>query len=111
MKKQSKKANHKQNVDLTQCVDLSTLDEINKIEVTMNGKTLPLKIGDKIVFPEGDVILKTISAIQINETGNATYLLEWYDEGTFKQFWVSMTELKLMKDQMMKRTIVSFQQS
>lgn len=29
----------------------------------MNGKTLPLKIGDKIVFPEGDIIMKTVAAI------------------------------------------------
>lgn len=106
MKKQNKKT--KKQVDTSQCFDLSSLDEINKIEVAMNGKTLPLKIGDKIVFPEGDVILKTVSAVQINETGVATYLLEWYDEGTFKQFWVSMTELKLLKDQMLKRPVVSF---
>lgn len=44
-------------------IDLDSVGEVSKIEVTMNGQPLPLKIGDKIAFPEDDIILKTVAAI------------------------------------------------
>lgn len=110
MKKNIKKIKSKQKIIpyTAEVLDLDSLDAINKIEVTMNGIVLPLKIGDKIAFPDGDVVLKTIAAIQIDECGRATYLLEWYDDDTFKQYWISVTELKLLKDRILQRKAISF---
>ena len=94
--------------DENECISLDVIGEINKIKVAVNGKDLPFKIGDKIEFPVGNSILKTIAAIQINENGIETYLLEWFEDDAFKQYWISMTELKILKDNMKKRKVVSF---
>jgi len=96
--------------DASEVVSLDDVGTFNKIEVAVDGKTLPFKIGDKIEFPAGNHILKTIAAIQINENGIETYLLEWFEDDTFKQYWISMTELKILKDNMKKRNVVSFEQ-
>ena len=84
--------------------NLDKIGNINKIEVQVNGKLLPLKIGDKLEFPVGNPILKTIAAIQINENGIETYLLEWFEDDSFKQYWISMTELKMLKENLKQRT-------
>lgn len=103
-----KKVVSTKNVDEDECVNLDSIGEISKIGVAVNGKDLPFKIGDKIEFPDGNSILKTIAAIQINENGIETYLLEWFEEDAFKQYWISLTELKILKDNMKKRKVVSF---
>ena len=86
--------------------NLDKIGNINKIEVQVNGKLLPLKIGDKLEFPVGNPILKTIAAIQINENGIETYLLEWFEDDSFKQYWISMTELKMLKENLKQRTTI-----
>ena len=91
-------------------VNLDKIGNINKIEVQVNGKLLPLKIGDKLEFPVGNPILKTIAAIQINENGIETYLLEWFEDDSFKQYWISMTELKMLKENLKQRTTIGLSQ-
>ena len=64
--KTKRKTKSKQFADIPGSGDLVDLDKIGKVtklEVTVNGKPLALKIGDKLMFPAGDPILKTISAI------------------------------------------------
>ena len=90
--------------------NLDKIGNINKIEVQVNGKLLPLKIGDKLEFPVGNPILKTIAAIQINENGIETYLLEWFEDDSFKQYWISMTELKMLKENLKPRTTIGLSQ-
>ena len=90
--------------------NLDKIGNINKIEVQVNGKLLPLKIGDKLEFPVGNPILKTIAAIQINENGIETYLLEWFEDDSFKQYWISMTELKMLKENLKHRTAIGLSQ-
>ena len=90
--------------------NLDKIGNINKIEVQVNGKLLPLKIGDKLEFPVGNPILKTIAAIQINENGIETYLLEWFEDDGFKQYWISMTELKMLKENLKQRTTIGLSQ-
>lgn len=106
MKKKQAKKSCSGMSNAIEVIDLDSVGEVSKIEVTMNGQPLPLKIGDKIAFPEDDIILKTVAAIQINENGQATYLLEWYDDDSFKQYWISMTELKLLKDRIVQRKVL-----
>ena len=91
--------------------NLDKIGNINKIEVQVNGKLLPLKIGDKLEFPVGNPILKTITAIQINENGIETYLLEWFEDDSFKQYWISMTELKMLKENLKQRTTIGLSQN
>ena len=90
--------------------NLDKIGNINKIEVQVNGKLLPLKIGDKLEFPVGNPILKTIAAIQINENGIETYLLEWFEDDSFKQYWISMTELKMLKENLKQRITIGLSQ-
>ena len=90
--------------------NLDKIGNINKIEVQVNGKLLPLKIGDKLEFPVGNPILKTIAAIQINENGIETYLLEWFEDDSFKQYWISITELKMLKENLKQRTTIGLSQ-
>ena len=90
--------------------NLDKIGNINKIEVQVNGKLLPLKIGDKLEFPVGNPILKTIAAIQINENVIETYLLEWFEDDSFKQYWISMTELKMLKENLKQRTTIGLSQ-
>ena len=91
-------------------VNLDKIGNINKIEVQVNGKLLPLKIGDKLEFPVGNPILKTIAAIQINENGIETYLLEWFEDDSFKQYLISITELKMLKENLKQRTTIGLSQ-
>ena len=90
--------------------NLDKIGNINKIEVQVNGKLLPLKIGDKLEFPVGNPILKTIAAIQINENGIETYLLEWFEDDSFKQYWISITELKMLKENLKQRITIGLSQ-
>ena len=90
--------------------NLDKIGNINKIKVQVNGKLLPLKIGDKLEFPVGNPILKTIAAIQINENGIETYLLEWFEDDSFKQYWISITELKMLKENLKQRTTIGLSQ-
>lgn len=110
MKKKQTKKSYLSSPSAIEVIDLDSVGEVSKIEVTMNGALLPLKIGDKIAFPEDDIILKTVAAIQINENGQATYLLEWYDDDSFKQYWISMTELKLLKDRIIQKKVFGLAQ-
>lgn len=91
-------------------VNLDEIGKINKIEVSVDGKALPLKIGDKLEFPIGNPILKTIAAIQINENGIESYLLEWFEDDSFKQYWISMTELKILKENIKQHQAIGLSQ-
>ena len=83
------------------------LGDINEIEVKVNDNPLPFKIGEKIEFPVDNPILKTICAIQINEDGQENYLLQWFEDGSFKQYWISLTELKILRENYKRRNAIS----
>lgn len=111
--KAKKQTKSKQMIDIPGSEDLVDLDKIGKVtklEVAVNGKPLALKIGDKLMFPIGDPILKTIAAIQINENGIESYLLEWYEPDGFKQYWISMTELKLLRENLKQHAMIGLHQ-
>lgn len=71
---------------------------IQKQQVTINGKNLPLAIGDKIILSENEKNHKTIVALTIFEDGRVSYLLEWFDpdSGAFNTETATLTELKLL---------------
>lgn len=71
---------------------------IQKKEITINGKKLPLNIGDKFILAENDKSIKTIVAITIFEDGRVAYAIEWYDPeaNNFQTENVTLTELKLL---------------
>lgn len=78
-------------------VDLSKF-EIEKREVSVNGKLLPLAIGDKFLINDSDHLVKTVASIQIHEDGRIGYMLEWFDtnDSSFKSEWVTSTELAFL---------------
>lgn len=53
--------------------------ELNVREVVVDGKQLPLRIGDKIVLASNDRLEKTVMALTVFEDGRVQYMLEWYD--------------------------------
>lgn len=66
--------------------------------MTVDGKKLPLQIGDKIVLSESDKTLKTVMAMTVFEDGRVSYMLEWHDpeSGQFNTEAVTLSELKLL---------------
>ena len=85
-------------------VDFSKF-QIERKEVSINGKKLPLAIGDKILISEEDRIIKTVMGITINEDNRINYGLEWFDasDNSFKSEWLTLTELKLLNKNSKKR--------
>lgn len=73
--------------------------------VTLNNKELPLQIGDKLRFSESDKYEKTVVGIIIHEDNRIQYMLEWYSQenGQFNTESVSLTELKLLYNNMTKK--------
>jgi hypothetical protein len=73
--------------------------------VTLNNKELPLQIGDKLRFSENDKYEKTVVGIIIHEDNRIQYMLEWYSQenGQFNTESVSLTELKLLYNNMVKK--------
>ena len=85
-------------------VDFSKF-QIERKEVSINGKKLPLAIGDKILISEEDRIVKTVMGITINEDNRINYGREWFDasDSSFKSEWLTLTELKLLNKNSKKR--------
>lgn len=85
-------------------VDLDQLPKVNKLKVTVDGKKTPLSIGDKIRYSEEDLTAKTIISITVFEDKRIVYTLEWADgDGELKQENVTLTELKVLADNMSRR--------
>lgn len=103
-----KSKNTDKNIKLDEnLVDLSSLSHSRRI-VSVNGETLPLAIGDKILINDQDHLVKMITSIQIYEDGRIGYMLEWFDfsDSSFKTEWVTSTELAfLSKARKEKNTI------
>ena len=91
-------------------IDLDDIQSFQHHSVMIDGKELPISIGDKIQFPADDPYLKTVVGIQINENGLAEYIIEWFEDGAFKQNQLSLTELKVLKDNMKQRAIIALMQ-
>lgn len=71
---------------------------LSKKEITVNGKPLPLKIGDRFMLSNNDKLYKTVIAITVFEDGRTSYTIEWYDPEAcrFENETVTLTELKLL---------------
>jgi hypothetical protein len=71
---------------------------LQKKEISINGKALPLKIGDKFKLSDNDKLYKTIMAITICEDGRVSYTAEWYDPDTcqFNTDSFTLCEFKLL---------------
>ena len=67
----------------------------SSIEVTVDGKQLPLKIGDRIDI--GDGVMRMVMKMQVNEDGKVMYGVQWIDEIDFKLDWLTWQELCFMK--------------
>lgn len=87
-------------------VDLDDIPDFSRFEISVNGQPLPIAIGDKIQFPKDDPYLKTIIGIHIDESGIASYIIEWFEDSVFKQNTLSLAELKVLKDNLKQRTVV-----
>ena len=89
---------------MAEFVDLDSMPKVNKLKVTIDGKKTPLSIGDKIRYSEEDPIAKTIISITIFEDKRIVYTLEWADDdGELKQENVTLTELKVLAENMSRR--------
>jgi len=89
---------------MAEFVDLDSMPRVNKLKVTVNGKKTPLSIGDKIRYSEEDPTAKTVISITIFEDKRIVYTLEWADDdGELKQENVTLTELKVLAENMSRR--------
>lgn len=79
-------------------VDVSKFNKLNDVVVKINNKVTDLSIGDKICFPEGSPIIKTVVSMTIFEDGTVNYLLKWFDGMEFKSELVSTTDIKILND-------------
>ena len=83
-------------------VDIKDVDfsdfRFRRKEVTVNGKKLPIAIGDRIHIADGDPIGKTVMGITIHEDSRIQYILEWHDPstGNFCSEALTLSELKLL---------------
>ena len=95
--------------EYTDMVDFSK-KKFEKKVISVNGKKIPFAIGDKFVFGEQDVFVKTIVGITICEDNRVQYLLEWYNQNdrSFQTEVVTSIELKLLYEAQPKRKRVSF---
>lgn len=73
-------------------IDLSSLAS-KPISVSVDGKELPLKIGDKIIIEDKDKVVRTVVKIQVSEDGHILYCLEWFNGTEFKMDWLTAAEL------------------
>ena len=78
-------------------VDFSSFS-INKKEISINGKPLPFKIGDRIAMTEHAKATKTDMGVTIHEDGRSQYILEWHnpENGSFSSEALTLSELKLL---------------
>ena len=83
----------KKNKILNKIIDIDAND-IQCIEVHVNGLVLPFKIGDKVNI--GDGIVRTVMKMQINEDGGVTFGLQWIDGIDFKLEWFTYPEICYM---------------
>lgn len=78
-------------------VDFSSFS-IKKKEISVDGKPLPFRIGDRISMTEHDKAPKTVMGVTIHEDGRCQYILEWHnpENGSFSSEALTLSELKLM---------------
>lgn len=89
---------------MAEFVDLDSMPRVNKLKVTVDGKKTPLSIGDKIRYSEEDPTAKTIISMTIFEDKRIVYTLEWADDdGELNQENVTLTELKVLAENMSRR--------
>lgn len=71
---------------------------IQRKEIMVNGKKLPLKIGDRVRMCENDTMGRTVMGITIHEDSRIQYILEWHDpsSGSFSSEALTLSELKLL---------------
>ena len=71
---------------------------VKKKEISINGRPLPFRIGDRIAMTEHDKNPKTVMGVTVHEDGRCQYILEWHnpDTGAFSSEALTLSELKLM---------------
>lgn len=94
-------------IQLGDLVDLKRF-KLSKREVSVDGKKLPLAIGDRLLVNSEDLLVKTVASIQVYEDGRISYLLEWFDasDSSFKSEWVTETELAFLNQAIKEHKIV-----
>lgn len=70
---------------------------IRRKTVSVNGKELPIAIGDRIILSNGGPV-RTCMGITVQEDGRVSYVLEWHDPqtGGFTSEQLTLMELKLL---------------
>jgi len=78
-------------------VDFSNF-RLQRKEISINGKKLPIGIGDRIRMSENDTVGRTVMGITIHEDSRVQYILEWHDPstGNFSSEALTLSELKLL---------------
>lgn len=78
---------------------------VKRKEISINGKALPLAIGDKIRMSDDDPFPKTVTCIMVFEDSRVQYAVEWYDQnsGNFQTETFTLTELKLLNSAAKKK--------
>lgn len=78
-------------------VDFESFNVKRKV-ISINGRNLPIAIGDRISITTPDPISKTVVGISIMEDGHVAYVLSWFDpnSGQFMNEQLTLTELKLL---------------
>lgn len=78
---------------------------IKKRTISVDGKPLPIKIGDKISLDGNPESAKTVMAITVYEDNRVQYMLEWYNStsGEFNNEMVTLNELKLLNKNQISR--------
>ena len=71
---------------------------VKKKEISVNGRPLPFRIGDRIAMTEHDKNPKTVMGVTVHEDGRCQYILEWHnpETGAFASEALTLSELKLM---------------
>ena len=95
---------------LSDVVDLDALPDVDRVQVAVNGQLTPLQIGDKLHYPDDSGILKTVISMTVFEDGTVNYMLKWFD-GDFKTEMVSLTDLKILKQQSALVKVAGYEES
>ena len=71
---------------------------MSRKEVSVNGRKLPIAIGDRIRMCEADSFGRTVMGVTVHEDGRVQYILEWHDPstGNFGTEALTLSELKLL---------------
>lgn len=82
------------------------IGDTHHVEVSVDGITLPFKIGDKVNI--GDGIIRTVMKMQINEDSGVTFGLQWIDGIDFKLEWFTYPEICYMNSMLKNKPTAKY---